>query len=488
MQAERSISLPISDLRQYATRPQVALVAWMALTLTVILGLGPEGFRSSYSLYLTALATALMLPILLHGVDQPFDLFEPIWTITVIYALEFLIKPVLLLADPLTYQLPYLNYVEGAMLRATWLGVLGFVAFYLGYETNLPATFAARLPKLGWPWHEGRIRLVLAASAVGFALTVLHFLNKGDFDIIYMYGNRLAITAGDEDVAFLLHMLAWIVVAMAFALYLMRPSEGSLLRLVLTTAAVMACMFIFAARMSLLFVLVGLLVLRHYTIKPVGQRVAVVAASTLFVVVAAFGVFRGNYLRPAFSWSDALGEDLPTTLQDELKGYCDWDVTATVVDYYPARRQFYHGRLALESFYYLIPRRVWPDKPIWYGSSRIENDISPNLITARNEGGFSGGTAISQSALGEGYADLGIVGVALYLYIYGCYWSWIYSLLRTNGYRLPGAMLFAAPFTFLPMVLRSFSSTIIDTSIWVITMYLLCAWLGGIEPAGKSSR
>jgi len=468
-------------------RAQAGFVTWITLSAIPIIVLGATGFSAGYSIYFTILAAALTLPILLHEVDRPFDLFDPVWAITGVYALEFLIKPVLLLADPLNYQLPYLKYAEPAMLRATWLGVLGFAAFYQGYETNFPAMLAAKLPKPGWPWHEGKVRLLLAASGIAFVLAVEHFLAKGDFDLMYMYANRLAITAGDEDLIFLMHVLAWIVVAMAFALYLMRPSRGSLLRLLLITGAIVACMIVFAARMSLLFVLVGLLVLRHYTIKRVGQRAAVVGAAILFVVAAAFGVFRANYLRPTFSWSDALGEDLNTTLQDELKGYCDWDVTATVVDYYPAHRQFYHGRLALESFYYLIPRRLWPDKPTWYGSSRIENDISPNLMTVRDEGGFQG-TAISQSSLGEGYADWGIVGVALYLYIYGCYWCWIYGLLRANDYRLPGAMLFAPPFIYLPLVLRSFSSTIIDTSIWVVSMYLLCAWLGGIRAPGRGSR
>ncbi len=487
MLIDTSLALPLPYHGARAGRIQAAFCIWAALTALPLLTLGTAGFAAGYSMYLTLLAAALTLPLLLHGVDRPFDLLEPIWAVSAVYALEFLIKPVLLLRDPLTYQLPYLRYVEPAMLQATWMGVMGFCAFYLGYESGVPGALAMRLPKLGWPWREERAWTALVAGAVAFALIVIHFVAKGNFDIAYMYGNRLAINAGDEDLSFAMHLLAWILVAIAFALYLMWPVSKNLLRLLLTTAAVMVCMFPFAARMSLLFVVVGLMVLRHYTVKRMDPRWAVAAAAVLFVLAAAFGVFRSNYLRPTFSWSDALGEDLTATMEDELKGYCDWDVTATVVDYYPAHRQFYHGRLALESVYYLIPRRLWTGKPIWYGSGRIENDISPNLLTVRDEGGFNG-SAISQSALGEGYADLGVAGAALYMFIYGCYWSWIYGLLRANAFRLPGAMMFAPAFVYLPMVLRSFSSTIIDVSIWVLAMYQLCAWLGGVEPAQQTDR
>jgi oligosaccharide repeat unit polymerase len=480
MQAESFINAPTFYPERRVHRAQVAFGLWISLSALPVLVLGAEGFSTGYSMYFTALAAALTLPILLHGVDRPFDLFEPIWAITIVYALEFLIKPVLLLADPFTYQLPYLKYVEPAMLRATWLGALGFVAFYCGYETSIPSSLAAKVPRLGWPWRVGRVRLALTVSAVLFGLAVAHFLIKGDFDLIYMYGNRAAITAGDGDLALLMHLLAWSVVAMTFALYLMRPSEGTLVRLVLTTGAVMVCMFMFAARMSLLFVIVGLVVVSHYTVKRIQHRTAAVLAAVLFVVAAAFGAFRGSYLRPSFSWSDVMGESLVASAQEEIQGYCDWDITATVVDYYPHQRAFYHGRLALESLYFLIPRRIWTDKPTWYGSQRIQNDIAPGLLSVADEGGFTG-TSISQSALGEGYADWGILGVALYLFIYGCYWRWIYALLEANRFRFPGAMLFAPAFVFLPMVLRSFSSTIVNTSIWVAGMYLLCAWLGGVE-------
>jgi hypothetical protein len=145
---------------------------------------------------------------------------------------------------------------------------------------------------------------------------------------------------------------------------------------------------------------------------------------------------------------ERIGEDIP-----------EWDIVASIVDYYPQSRPYYYGQLTWETTYSLIPRRIWQSKPIWYGPYQIENDVFPGQLVSLPDGGFEG-TFLSSSTLGAGYAEFGWVGALAAMFIFGAMWRLLYGLVESRRPDFVRAALFGFCWSGMPILVRYFSLAI----------------------------
>ncbi len=444
-------------------------VAFVALSIAPLLVLLPMGHHTE-ALSLSLLGTAVAV-VLFSALSRPVvDLFEPLWLFSAVYVVGFWLKPMLVVARPEVFKISYLDYSQGAMRSACVLGAFGFLAFVAGYRLATWRRSVDPFTRLRWPWRRGRVVLAATVSVGLFVWLLYYFLAKSGFDIVYMYQNRAAVNRLDGDLVFLLHFVAWMAVILPFSLYCMRPRWQWGLVTFVSILAVMAGMSVFAARFSLLMTIVGLLVVRHYAIRRISYPRLLVVGVAVLLAHSAFGTVRGwvthEPTRPRRSLSN--------TLSGEIKSVADWDIFAAIIDYYPESHEHYFGQLAVESTYWLIPRRVWSGKPVWYGPQRIQDDIAPGLLSASNQGGFVG-TSIAQSTLGEGYAEFGAFGVVAYLLMFGFVWGRLYRFVRVHRGSFPVASIYAPIYAYLPMALRSFTSLLLMMALWFTTMFILCS-------------
>lgn len=97
------------------------------------------------------------------------------------------------------------------------------------------------------------------------------------------------------------------------------------------------------------------------------------------------------------------------------------------LSFVPMREPYANGEVLNYLFAPLIPRFVWPDKPITGGRDNIRR-FTPIRLTQN--------TSVDISPMGEAYANFGSLGGVVYMLLYGLLFggvlSWILSLARTT--------------------------------------------------------
>jgi len=96
------------------------------------------------------------------------------------------------------------------------------------------------------------------------------------------------------------------------------------------------------------------------------------------------------------------GGTLKDTIKTSLGFFAGVDVFSIILEYIPAQRDFFYGQVELEGLIYpLIPRALYPEKKIMWGTNMIQEIYIPNYLF----------TTYSVSIFGPGYADFGWFGI-----------------------------------------------------------------------------
>jgi len=421
-------------------------------------------------------ALVLTLPVWLATRAHQFDPAEPVWLLTMMFALSFWLRPVLVLHDPESYAAPFVSYDGNAMIGASSIALMGLVGFYVGYYSRLPRSLAPALPRLRWPWSRARVLFALVGFAALFAYLGLYFFAKGQFSFEYIYANRPLLNWGDGDLAQLIQLAGWFVVVLALALDSMsrQPSMVRRLAFIATTSAVLGILSIFGARWSLFFILGSLIIMRHYRGRRLGVRTWIVTFLCFFVASALFGAWRQT-----LDLDDIRPELFVQNVMIETHQYLEWDVLSEIVSLYPAIESHSHGLLGLETLFWLVPRRLWPAKPVWYGTTTIQSTLFPGILDFADDGGFIG-TFLTLSIAGEGYVEFGWVGAVLYMFLVGVVWRLIYEFKEINGDSFPAVAVYAVLAVSIPIHVRAFATGILVVFAWFVLHLIVFGWLGGV--------
>lgn len=436
------------------------VVYLMAVIVASLFSVEWMGARSG-PLFLVGLACAFPAFYALHS--RSFDPLEPIWLYTAIFFLEFFLKPLLTLLDPhrFGFAMIPMDYFSMPVSRSLLMACFGLTAFYFGYYSVLSRR-RLPVPVFSDDWRRPRMAILFLCGLGAFAYSVNYFLSRAGYSIRYIYLNRALVGGFSGELSFLVHVFSWITAAIAYRYCLMRGGLLNWTGFLILVAALVAGLSIFGARWTMLFIPMSMMLIRHYAVARYSGARLTAAFSIVFAFSASFGAYRGSFSAEQFAPSRIV-----SNLADEIVAFADWDIFLAVTEYYPDQRPFYAGRLATEALLWVVPRSVWPGKPIVYGSSRIQDDIAPSLRTIDwNFGGYAG-TAISQSTMGEGYADFGVAGALAYMAMFGAVWGWVYSFLIGNAFSFSAAALYSLLYLFLPLSIRGFSSGLVHMGLWV---------------------
>lgn len=419
-------------------------------------------------------------PALLSLKTRSFDPLEPVWLYTAIFFLEFCIKPIITLADPHRFGFPMLSmdYETMRVSRSLLIAGGGLAAFYGGYYSVLKVR-GVPVFHLSEKWRAGReIALFIFGLGV-FLYAVNFFFSRTGYSLSTMYLNRAAVAGMSGELAFLVQIFGWLAVVIPFRRCLARKSAFAWSAFTVFLLIVMAGFSIFGSRGTLLFIPVSLVVIAHYVVARISVAKLIAIFSLIVVISSAFGAFRGNFDVARLSPSATV-----ENLADEMVAFADWDIFLAIQDFYPEFHSHYNGRLAAESVLWLIPRFLWAGKPVQYGSGRIQDDIAPNLRILNVGGGYTG-TSISQSTIGEGYADFGLAGGLIYMAIFGVAWGWVYRVARDSAFSFPMAATYSLMYIILPLYVRSFSSALIMMGLWGFLVTTALYFLTGRRPAAS---
>lgn len=410
---------------------------------------------------LLLVALTCSLPAVFSIRSRSFDPLAPVWLYTAIFFLEFFLKPLVTLGDPSRFgfaMLP-LDYETMRVARSLLVSAAGLAAFFGGYYGVLRMR-AVAVFRLSDDWRPGREIVLFVVSLASFLYSVNFFFSRVGYSFSAIYLNRASVGGLSGELSFLVHLFGWVSILIPFRSCLAKRSLLAWGAFGVLLLAVMAGFSIFGARWSLFFIPVSLVVISHYTAARLSA--ARITAIFTFVMIssAAFGAFRGN-----FDTARLAPGATARNLADELLSFADWDIFLAIQDFYPEYRPHYNGRLAAESVLWLVPRSIWPAKPVQYGAGRIQDDIAPALRVLNSEGGYAG-TSISQSTLGEGHADFGLAGALGYMAVFGAVWGWVYRLVRDNAFSFTMSAIYSLLYILLPLYVRSFSSALVMMGLW----------------------
>jgi hypothetical protein len=467
----------VGGRRLDATNRDISVVAgalalyYLSITVLCIYAAEWVGIRM-LPIYMVAIACSIPAVVALKY--RFFDPLEPVWLYSIIFFLEFVLKPLLTLGDPHRFgftMLP-LDYDNMRVSRSLMIAGGGLLAFYCGYYFSLRAK-GVPIYRLSDKWKPGREIFMTLFGLAAFMYAVNFFFSRVGYSFSAIYLNRAATGGLSGELSFLIHIFGWIAVLIPFRRCLVKRDLLAWIGFAGLLTIVMTGFSIFGARWTLFFVPVSLVVISHYVVSRLSAIKIGLIFSLVFAGSAAFGAFRGSFDFGRLALSSTV-----TNIADEIAGFADWDIFLAIQEFYPEYRPYYNGRLASEAVLWLVPRSVWPTKPIQYGSGRIQDDIAPNLRILGAEGGYTG-TSISQSTIGEGYADFGVPGALLYMALFGVVWGWVYRIARDNSFSFPLAATYSLMYILLPLCVRGFSSSIIIMALWGLLATSAFVFLAG---------
>lgn len=354
---------------------------------------------------------------------QPRDLLQPLSVFLAYYFFAYVVKPLLILQDPQHFILGGVLRDPSALTRAVLGAVLGLVCFYIGFFWHRPARRVARwlLPR----WHD-RLHLTRALAVIivsGFIAVLVPAalaMREGGARsfLAHIFYQRAEFYFGRGWVAWAGFSL-WLFLIMWLS-YL--DQSGARIyrqfRFVAVFLLILTVMQAYGARTGIVGVGITFVAFYNYRWRRLGVgHLAVLSCILLALVVGSF------YIRQAEEFSGVGMMD--GILMALARVFDQPDNFAVILERIPDTRDYFWGMLHVEQLVYpLYPRFLFPDKPIVWGTVRIDEMVL-------GEYAF---TTFNPSLLGPLYADFGWGGVAGGMVLLGLFFRSIHRNLGIGGY------------------------------------------------------
>lgn len=139
-----------------------------------------------------------------------------------------------------------------------------------------------------------------------------------------------------------------------------------------------------------------------------------------------------------------------------------------VMNYVPAKTPYAEGKtiyLSLAASF--VPRFLWPDKPEAGGHANML------LFTGFDIQGYS----MNVGPYGEGYANFGKTGAIIYMFFYGLFFNYVFSVILAKAQKHPTILLWV-PYLFLNSIQVETDTLLTVNTIIKGTLFIwFCFWL-----------
>lgn len=350
-------------------------------------------------------------------------LFEPMVFIGLFYEMMFVIKPCVDLHD--RYMVEHTVNVLSGGNKATALFVLGFTVFFFAYYC-MPGT-RRKIPKKPYRTilFEDHPILLYSAWTVLFVLCIYSFMSKGlSLNYIFSLG-RMGHRITDGDGIDLLFLDNFGITLITCWLIIILKTKSRMMKIIISVLTILYLIVRNARWLVLIFLLSP--IVYYYTKKHrMPNMVLLLTVGTLGIVV--FAWMQAN--RTVFLTGGAIsgwgnkGFSLSTILapfDTELNIYRTF---YSLVNRYPSIYPYIYGQSFLYTFILFIPRILWKAKPKNPFLDIIENALNVSARTA--------GTSLAN--IGEFYANFGIIGVVVGMFLLGRVMRWVRDYFVFNSY------------------------------------------------------
>ena len=241
--------------------------------------------------------------------------------------------------------------------------------------------------------------------------------------------------------------------------------------LVVTAATIIFFAFEGGRRLIVELIL-SLLIVRHYIGGRLSIRRALSTGAVLFIAVAILDVIRSTMHHGFWQFKRTiLNADKVLLLRMNTEYNSLFDVMISVVEKVPEKMNFLYGKSFIKPVFALIPRSVWPDKPI-----SISEQLAQFLYPY--QAGFSIGTSI----VGEAYMNFGYPAIVAVMLLFGVAVRAVYAYFQQYPGNRSAVLLYACVFPlFFEFYRGPFSSVAI---LLVMQVFFLLPLIGLFRETG----
>lgn len=344
---------------------------------------------------------------------RDLSVFEPLALVTALMLCTFVLYP---LRDVLMHDMvSHGKDVSDGCVKATFIVIVSYALLYVFYYTGKDRGYSmvSKGTSTEYLTADARRRsttIMLGVWILSFTASVSVLLQSG-MSISYLFSLGLRGEYAVSEERTLLLFLANFGVSLVTAwVYLLFNAKSRLLKGFL---AFFTCLYAFA-RMSRWLILVVLAAPITYYFSLTRRRVSksvAIAAAIAFLLVAAwmqiyrYGFRRGTTSDLSFTW------DLATLMGPFRSDFTTYKAVYGMVQEIPANHGYFLGKSSILNFFMMmIPRALWPGKPLRVPASEI-------VSLSVNESAAQAGMAFY--SVGEYYADFGPLGAFIMMSLFG---------------------------------------------------------------------
>ena len=383
-----------------------------------------EIYRNNYIVDGFALLTILLLIIIYIG-KNGFDMFEPIYFITIIYAVLYFVTPIY---DILTGEYLWFGYdLFKYGVKSTWIALTGYIVFYIFYIYKFKSKTDYNTTQINITKIESNnfaakktdliIIVTLIIYAVSFAANVWYMLKSGYTSITYIL--TMGLIGGEATAAEKVDNIGFVsMLSFCLPTSTLLYWEYGRSKLLKTVLFVPMLMLQVTRGFRFFVVQIAVTFFAYYYIKKKKRPKVIniiIALIVLIIPVLLMTMFRdtvraGEGAAVSSVSGDSIKEAFDQAFWDNLRIYKNF---YGMVNAIPKKFSFVYGRqMIVGTIVMAIPRIIWPGKISTGAGVGLVQIIGRNLI----------GTGQAYPNIGEYYFALGIVGVIVFMALYG-WWA-----------------------------------------------------------------
>jgi len=396
------------------------------------------------------------------------DIFEPIVLITFIYLIMFCITPIINLIAGDT-RLLGVDVMDGC-IRGTVVFLLSYFSFYIGYyckktssveAVSVAETVVTDMQKL----YITRISLFIWMLC--YAAIMLYTMRSGKS---FIYVVSIGMSGGINEALFQTRVDFFGVIGYAMVpsfLYIWIYHQSKALKLLLGVLTLSS--FVVIGFRFIIIILVFAPIVFAYIKKNTRPKVVSIVMMLLVVLVMIniVGFIRDNIRAGKGVQWDSFNYNFVT---NTIKGNFDnvYMPFYGLVDAVPERHDYTWGQQFLYTGTMLVPRALWPEKPMPLFKELVATAVSDYAVIA--------GVALPN--IGEYYAEFGIAGCIICMFVFGYVFGWCTKLyqmpIRNDHALIAYSIIFPAS---MQLVIRGYTSSNFYLMVFLLSPVVLINWL-----------
>lgn len=363
----------------------------------------------------TAASYSLLRFLIRYSRHHEIDIFAPWVAFPIVYVLWFAIGSINFGDLPPNFGNGLFDPIP---LRMWVLYGVGLIAYFLGILWIMKVRKASHRATVGSAWNYKTSIFILRSILIGsLALWII---------VVALYGvPSLSSDAAEARLALhgpiyqLFIEGAWTSFILLPVLLWVGGADRQMRWRYFSVLALLAVlMSLLAGRANVVIPLITLLIARHYTRAKIAASKAVLLAVSVFVAASVAGYFRDLAFTGSLEWLTLLGIPTPVAPFVYSGLYIRYSVATfrDLVALIPAHAPFQWGALSFSPFRTFMP-----------GRQLMSDEMIKNLL-----GRSFTGSGEPASLLGPLYADWGVLGISVGMFLFGALCTATYRAMRES--------------------------------------------------------